>query len=48
MTVILGLVPGISIPDSASEAEMAGTRPAMTVEMIHFTGHGRMPPSGGC
>jgi PAS domain S-box-containing protein len=33
--VIPRLVPGISIPDSASEAEMAGTSPAMTVEPVH-------------
>jgi hypothetical protein len=35
-TVIPGLVPGISIPDNTSEAEMAGTSPAMTREMICF------------
>ncbi|MDF2997047.1 MAG: sensor signal transduction histidine kinase [Xanthobacteraceae bacterium] len=34
-SVIPGLVPGISISDSASEAEMAGTSPAMTVVGEH-------------
>jgi hypothetical protein len=37
MDVIPGPLPGISIPDSASEAEMAGTGPAMTMEMVHLT-----------
>jgi threonine dehydrogenase-like Zn-dependent dehydrogenase len=34
-------VPGISIPDSASEAEMAGTSPAMTMELALSAHHGR-------